>query len=747
MTKRDARATAAFGPSGRAVALVPGALSVVLAASSSHTLSGLLDRLVGLPWGAVLLLGVTVYLLYLGARRFRRWALGGDAAAAPTVPTPEPTASTTAAPAWSEEEAPSAPAAAEPAATAADPALAALQALPASHYATVWRPSERPTRLEGYVPPQTISRRPPTTPSFGLRLLAFFVGIFVFLLIIHRAVFLAVDELVRGVGAVLYYPYPWPGLLNHPTLDKTLPDFILMTYVAVMIAFCLAAKVFSDPRFVERQRETAALVILAYLGAEALIDSVGFSFSARLVTSGFLLFRAILGGVFLTLLLFVVLQLPPPVTVVRKFARDRFLNVQFWVVSGVAVALGLMTLLVLYHWVGLGRAGVSFAVLLLLPSVSLTYWAAIGRALYAIEVRGRSLPTLGEYHPHVSVLIPAYNEEENITAAIASADAAAGLYPGVTEIVVGNDGSTDRTSALARAAISALAHARGAVVDLPHSGKSNALNGALSAATGEVVVRVDADSRISTTRGFGAMVSHLADPEVGGVQGLILPIPSTTWTSRLRFMEIAWNHLFLRRAQMATRTAQVVDGAFCAFRRSDLVSVGGWVPWNGEDTEITLRLQRQGYRMRFEGRAAAFEDVPPDYSSLRKQRIRWNRGGLFAHRRHLGALYGDAFEFGGLAMLMWLAFFVRGGVRGLLFLYAALVTLLVGLPTLFNVLLIAALLLVPRGVVIGYYMVRLGQWRYLPYLSIWPVTGSIKQFFSLEAFGTMLPGSAAEFAE
>jgi cellulose synthase/poly-beta-1,6-N-acetylglucosamine synthase-like glycosyltransferase len=285
------------------------------------------------------------------------------------------------------------------------------------------------------------------------------------------------------------------------------------------------------------------------------------------------------------------------------------------------------------------------------------------------------------------------------------------------------------------------------VLDLPHGGKSSALNGGLAAASGEVIVRIDADSRMSARRGFAAMVPHLADPEVGGVQGMILPLQIDRWTGKLRLMEVAWNHLFLRRATMATRSTQVVDGAFCAFRRRDVQEAGGWVPWNGEDTEITLRLQRAGYRMRFEPAAAAFEDVPEDLDGLRKQRIRWNRGGLFAHRRHLPSLFGDAVEFGGLAIVLWLTFFVRNGLRGLVWAYAALVTLLVGLPTLYSVALITAILLIPRGAIIGYYFVAFGRWRNLPYIATWPVTGTIKQYIALESLGTMLPGSLPEFSE
>ncbi|HKS59498.1 MAG TPA: glycosyltransferase family 2 protein, partial [Thermoplasmata archaeon] len=205
--------------------------------------------------------------------------------------------------------------------------------------------------------------------------------------------------------------------------------------------------------------------------------------------------------------------------------------------------------------------------------------------------------------------------------------------------------------------------------------------------------------------------------------------------------------LFLRPAQMAYGAAQVVDGAFCAFRRSDLLATGGWADWNGEDTEITLRFERLGYRTRFEYGSLAREDVPNNYRELKKQRIRWSRGGVFAHMRHYGSIFGAAPEFGGLALLVWIATYMRGAMRHLIYLYAALATLLLGLPTIYHLFLIVLLLLVPRAIVFGYYLIRIGSARTIPWIGIWPVTGALKQYFTVESYGTMLPGAIPEFSE
>ncbi len=570
------------------------------------------------------------------------------------------------------------------------------------------------------------------------------------------------DVLVRDLGELIYYPQNWPGPPQFlQSLSHTAADYIFTMYLVLMLAFLIASGVVGRGKYSLTQRGMALGVVGGYVVAALFTEVFFYAIRPALFYSSIaLLGRAFIGGLFFAFLLFSVLSAPPVMAVHPRFPRVRSDLAVFFLSAAGSLALAFLLLYGAYELLGIGRANsyvpffgsfgftlVPFAILLLLPLVALTFWALIGRSLYRYELRLRPLPSLWRYHPPVTIIIPAYNEEATIGATVLSADRAARLYPGGVEIIVGNDGSADRTSEVARAAVAKLRHSSGKVVDLPHGGKSNALNGALRSAAGDIVVRVDADTRMSPDYGFAEMVPHFADPEVGGVQGLLLPLQSEGWTRKMRMLEIVWNHLFLRRAFYGTRTAQVVDGAFCAFRRADILSVGGWVPWNGEDTEITYRLQRIGFRFRYETRAVAYEDVPANYKQLKKQRIRWTRGGYFAHHRHYPALFSEAPEFGGLAILLWLAIFVRGGMRHMIYIYAVLLTFLLGLQTLWHLAIVVALLLLPRGLAMAYYLIRLNAWKYLPWILMWPLTSALKQFISMEGFGSILPGSAPEFSE
>ena len=92
----------------------------------------------------------------------------------------------------------------------------------------------------------------------------------------------------------------------------------------------------------------------------------------------------------------------------------------------------------------------------------------------------------------VSVVIPAYNEEQRITSTLDRLIADAAPFR-ILEIVVVDDGSSDRTAAL----VTASAHASPLpirLVQLPNNrGKGAALRAGVTAAVGDYVVFVDAD--------------------------------------------------------------------------------------------------------------------------------------------------------------------------------------------------------------------------------------------------------------
>jgi cellulose synthase/poly-beta-1,6-N-acetylglucosamine synthase-like glycosyltransferase len=606
----------------------------------------------------------------------------------------------------------------------------------------IWRTAGVTTVSEPVVPEAPSLAPPPPTP-FLRNLLAAFALFVVSMMVFRHAFFYLYDRVVQGVSIAVYWPLGFPSEISQISSAHTVPDYIFLVYFAFILAFLLATGILSSDRFSRGRVRRVIGIAVIYPIIAVLLDVFFFTVGEPFSKSAALLLRGIVGGVFVGGLILATVELPRPVHVRPMHRAEPGIVTVFFLAVITAVVLALALLYFLFRYLGLGRDFVPIGILLLLPLFALTSWALIGRSVYNYYLRKRPIPPVSIYHPPVSIIIPAYNEAAGIALTIRSADAAAALYPGSTEILVGNDGSTDRTLSVAIQEIRSLRHATGAVIDLPHGGKANVLNSLLRLSAGEIVIRIDADTQISTKLGFSKIVPHFSDPDIGGVQGLLLPLQQTGWTSRLRFTEVAWNHLFLRPATMGMRACQVIDGAFSACRRVDLLAAGGWVNWNGEDTEVTLRLQRQGFRMRLETGAAAFEDVPSTYAKLERQRIRWSRGGIYAHYRHFYASFNEAWAYGGLAMLYWIALFIRAGLRSGLYVYVVLAVVFV--PTILHLAIILLLLLIPRGIIIAAFMIRYRRARWIPWIVAWPVFSVIKQQFAIKSWGTMLPGEAGEF--
>ncbi|MGE5390604.1 MAG: glycosyltransferase family 2 protein [Deltaproteobacteria bacterium] len=103
--------------------------------------------------------------------------------------------------------------------------------------------------------------------------------------------------------------------------------------------------------------------------------------------------------------------------------------------------------------------------------------------------------------PNVTVVVPAYNEEERIVRTIE----AIRTVPAVDRILVVNDGSSDNTSTMAR-------EAGAEVIDLdPNRGKGGAMNAALPSLYADVIVFLDADLGNSA-----AEVGKIIEPVLAG---------------------------------------------------------------------------------------------------------------------------------------------------------------------------------------------------------------------------------------
>jgi cellulose synthase/poly-beta-1,6-N-acetylglucosamine synthase-like glycosyltransferase/peptidoglycan/xylan/chitin deacetylase (PgdA/CDA1 family) len=223
----------------------------------------------------------------------------------------------------------------------------------------------------------------------------------------------------------------------------------------------------------------------------------------------------------------------------------------------------------------------------------------------------------------VSVLIPAYNEEVVIAATvkrILESD-----YPGLDVIVV-DDGSRDRTVDVLREEFGR--DPRVSIVSIDNSGKATALNTGLARAKGEIVVALDADTLFDADT-ISKLARWFADPKVGAVAGNAKVGNRINTITRWQALEYIVAQNLERRALSALNTLTVVPGAVGAWRRSVLTELGGFpLDTLAEDQDLTIAVQRAGFRVRFDSTAIARTEAPATFRGLARQRFRWAYGTL-----------------------------------------------------------------------------------------------------------------------
>lgn len=214
-----------------------------------------------------------------------------------------------------------------------------------------------------------------------------------------------------------------------------------------------------------------------------------------------------------------------------------------------------------------------------------------------IEQLRQGLARFNHPDPEVSIVIPAYNEEENILKTLSSFAAMHSSYR--TELLVINNNSTDATAQLCQAC-------GVKVIDQPVQGISYTRQRGLEEARGTYLLSADADS-IYHHGWLDSYVDLLKNPAVACVYGRYSFIPSEgTPRAVLGVYEMAAEAYFSWRSR--SKPFLNVMGFNSAFRREDGLAVGGYNTtrprWS--DGWMAMLLQQQRGQLvlspRFENR-------------------------------------------------------------------------------------------------------------------------------------------------
>jgi spore germination protein YaaH/peptidoglycan/xylan/chitin deacetylase (PgdA/CDA1 family)/GT2 family glycosyltransferase len=234
----------------------------------------------------------------------------------------------------------------------------------------------------------------------------------------------------------------------------------------------------------------------------------------------------------------------------------------------------------------------------------------------------------------ISVLIPCFNEEKVIESSVRRILASNWAR---VEVLVLDDGSQDHTAEVVRRAFAD--EPRVTLMAFDNGGKARALNRGLTKASGEVVVALDADTLFPPDT-LAKLARWFVDPQVGAVAGNALVGNRRNLITRWQALEYVTAQNLERRALAALGAVTVVPGAVGAWRRAALEALGGYPDDTlAEDQDLTLSMQRAGWRVEFDPEARAYTEAPETVGGLLKQRFRWSFGTLQCIYKHRAALF------------------------------------------------------------------------------------------------------------
>jgi len=253
----------------------------------------------------------------------------------------------------------------------------------------------------------------------------------------------------------------------------------------------------------------------------------------------------------------------------------------------------------------------------------------------------------------VSIIVPCYNEQEVIAASLKGSISQ--TYPNI-EIIVIDDGSTDRTYDLAKKFEFDYGHRSLKVISKENGGKSRALNYAIEQSSGSLICCVDADSKLEKSA-IELLVEHFYDPKIAAVAGSVNVVNVNSFLTKLQALEYIQGLNMVKNGQAFLKLVNIIPGPIGMFRREAMTEVGFYSHDTfAEDCDLTLSLIARGYKIDFEPDAIAYTEAPENLLDLLKQRYRWTRGILQAIRKNSHFLWNLRTR-PSISLVMWYMLF------------------------------------------------------------------------------------------
>lgn len=377
-----------------------------------------------------------------------------------------------------------------------------------------------------------------------------------------------------------------------------------------------------------------------------------------------------------------------------------------------------------------------------------------------IKIINNDVTIISNYTKPISIVVPAYNEEETIIDNITSL---LDLNYPEFEIIVVNDGSKDNTlkkiidhfklrkidvDINMQINCNKIKNVYGSfiipnlvVVDKENGGKSDALNAGINVSRYPLFCGIDADCIIEKNALLRIVKPFLKYEETVAVGGIVriangcnikngkLLEAKLPREAIVRFQIIEYFRAFLtsRIGWDKINALLIISGAFGVFKKSAVVKVGGYSRTIGEDMELTLKIHEYfrknkiKYKIDFTSDAVCWTQAPSKIKGLKTQRIRWHRGLTDSILRHKKMIFNPKYgTVGLLSMPYFLLVEMLGPVVEIIGYIMLIISILTG--TLSNFFIFVFLMAYLYGILFSLSAILLEQFSYKRYNNIREIT-------------------------
>ncbi|WP_249869089.1 glycosyltransferase [Oceanobacillus saliphilus] len=281
----------------------------------------------------------------------------------------------------------------------------------------------------------------------------------------------------------------------------------------------------------------------------------------------------------------------------------------------------------------------------------------LGSLAFIHKKRASQPPGLGHSTPpFVSVIIPAYNEEDVIDRTIESI--LKSNYPNL-EVIVIDDGSKDETSRVVSRKYDS--NEKVFLFHKNNGGKASAINLGIRKAKGDIFIAIDADTIVSPNS-ISTLIRHFSDENIAAVSGNVRVGNKKNLLTSWQHIEYVTGFNLEKRAFATLNCVPVVPGAFGAWRKQVVEELGYFSDDTlAEDTDLTLKIIRHGHKVVVDEQAYAYTEAPATIRDFLKQRFRWTFGTLqcfWKHKKAFGGLKHKSLGFIALPNMLLFQFII-----------------------------------------------------------------------------------------